>query len=401
VQVGDYSPTGRFEGTIAACTGEELLVLDSSHHKWLLVRKISGEEGWVPRDGVSAALSGSPRLDAAGFFGLQERHWVLGCLCCVFACEWIDRSLLLIALESIKTDLLLTDTAVGTIASVSYAVGAVVVIPIGHFADQTSRRDVIAVALTVWALGTVLSGFSNTFFGLFCSRMLVGLGTAGFYPVAEASIADFFPPTERGRAYGMFGFALTLGYLIGFMGGGWLIETHSWQTTFIMVGTPQLGVGVLIHLTVPSVSTPRLTSNLWTDLRELWKLKTLRAVWAGWFFSTLATAMNKFQPSFYQRVHGLSVAETGAWLGIGTGVLVGISGIFLGAFVDFAYNLKRDSRVWFGLVAIGVGLSMPMNIASLLVGSAHLSLALCAVSAIPAQLAGPGQNCAQMAVVRL
>ena len=43
--------------------------------------------------------------------------------------------------------------------------------------------------------------------------MLVGLGTAGFYPVAEASIADFFPTSERGRAYGMFDFSVMVGYM--------------------------------------------------------------------------------------------------------------------------------------------------------------------------------------------
>ena len=204
------------------------------------------------------------------------------------------------------------------------------VIPIGRLADQTSRRDVIAVALTVWALGTICSGLSSSYLGLFGSRMLVGLGTAGFYPVAEASIADFFPASERGRAYGMFGFSFMFGCastpsrerpaltrrrgrggadFVGFAGGGWLIHHTDWRTAFILIGAPQLGVGALLHFTTPSVSTPRLTSSLWADLCELSKLKTLRAIWVGIFFSTVAASMNKFQPSFYQRVHHLSVAE--------------------------------------------------------------------------------------------
>lgn len=37
--------------------------------------------------------------------------------------------------------------------------------------------------------------------------MVVGLGTAGFFPVTEAFIADNFEPHERGRAYGIFGWA--------------------------------------------------------------------------------------------------------------------------------------------------------------------------------------------------
>ena len=53
---------------------------------------------------------------------------------------------------------------------------------------------------------------------------------------------------------------------------------------------------------------------------------TLRAVWLGVFIGTVGSAMDKFLPSFYARVHGLTVAETGLWLGIGTGVVAGAGG---------------------------------------------------------------------------
>jgi hypothetical protein len=115
--VSNYTPSGRFPGTVAARACEDLVVLDGAAAQWLLVRTPSGETGWLPRAGVSpvevAETAGRARFDAAAFFGIPERHWVLLCLCLVFACEWIDRSLLLIALEPIKLDLGLSDTATG------------------------------------------------------------------------------------------------------------------------------------------------------------------------------------------------------------------------------------------------------------------------------------------------
>ena len=73
------------------------------------------------------------------------------------------------------------------------------VLPIGRFADTSSRRDVIACALCIWALGTVLTGFAGSFHTVCLARMVVGLGTAGFFPVTEAFIADNFEAEERGR----------------------------------------------------------------------------------------------------------------------------------------------------------------------------------------------------------
>jgi len=69
----------------------------------------------------------------------------------VFTCEWIDRALLNVALEPIKIDLGLSDTQVGAVASASYWVATLSVLPIGRFADHSSRRDVIACALCICA----------------------------------------------------------------------------------------------------------------------------------------------------------------------------------------------------------------------------------------------------------
>jgi predicted MFS family arabinose efflux permease len=69
-----------------------------------------------------------------------------------------------------RNDLNLTDTEVGGIASASYWVAVISVLPIGRLADNTSRRDVIACALCIWAFGTVLTGFAGSFTSICLSR---------------------------------------------------------------------------------------------------------------------------------------------------------------------------------------------------------------------------------------
>lgn len=78
-------------------------------------------------------------------------RWVLFMVSLVFTCEWIDRALLNVALEPMKIDLGLSDTQVGAVASASYWVATLSVLPIGRFADHSSRRDVIACALCICA----------------------------------------------------------------------------------------------------------------------------------------------------------------------------------------------------------------------------------------------------------
>lgn len=112
----------------------------------------------------------TPAIDMAGKLGIQQKWWVLFMVSLVFTCEWIDRALLNVALEPMKNDLNLTDTQIGGIASASYWVAVISVLPIGRLADSTSRRDVIACALCIWAFGTVLTGFAGSFTTICLSR---------------------------------------------------------------------------------------------------------------------------------------------------------------------------------------------------------------------------------------
>lgn len=111
-----------------------------------------------------------PAIDMASKLGIRQKWWVLAMVSLVFTCEWIDRALLNVALEPMKNELNLTDTETGGIASASYWVAVISVLPVGRLADSTSRRDIIACALCIWAFGTVLTGFAGSFTTICLSR---------------------------------------------------------------------------------------------------------------------------------------------------------------------------------------------------------------------------------------
>lgn len=97
---------------------------------------------------------------------------------------------------------------------------------------------------------------------------------------------------------------------------------------------------------------------------------------------------------------GLSVAETGLWLGTGTGVVSGLGGMACGFIVDRVYkNSGNDPTVWFKMITLGQVLAFPIYVLAITVDATYLALFLSASAAVPQGLVGPSQNTAQMAVV--
>ncbi len=219
--------------------------------------------------------------------------------------------------------------------------------------------------------------------------------------------------------------------LVGMVGGGWMIELTSWQTTFIALGSPQMLVALAFHLTVPSARPPRseselatTSSNFYADVTRLLRLRTLQALFCASFFSTINGAMDKFLPSFYIRVHGMRIAEVGTWLGIGTGIVAGSGGLIGGRVIDAAYRRKPDPsvshaacfrppcrnavftlpiavvpQIWLRVAAVAALLAVPLDVISLMVPAPFMSLALRALAGGINANCGVGANSAKMAVV--
>ncbi len=92
----------------------------------------------------------------------SPRNYVLGILVVVYVFNFIDRQILSILLEPIKLDLELSDTELGFLSGIAFAIFyATLGMPIARIADRTSRTGVIAVCLSVWSLMTALCGLAT------------------------------------------------------------------------------------------------------------------------------------------------------------------------------------------------------------------------------------------------
>ncbi|NOX49639.1 MAG: MFS transporter, partial [Gammaproteobacteria bacterium] len=101
---------------------------------------------------------------------------MLAVLTVVYIFNFIDRQILVILQEDIKADLLLSDTQLGLLSGLSFAIFYVTFgIPIARWADKGSRRNIIALAVGTWSLMTALCGLVTNYWQLLAARIGVGI----------------------------------------------------------------------------------------------------------------------------------------------------------------------------------------------------------------------------------
>ena len=121
----------------------------------------------------------------------RYRKIVLLILFLVGLFNYADRFMLAVLLPDIKADLDLSDTQIGFITGIGFALFyAVCGIPIARLADRYSRRVIISTVVTIWSVMTAIGGLSQSFLQLTVARILVGVGESGATPSSQSLIAD-------------------------------------------------------------------------------------------------------------------------------------------------------------------------------------------------------------------
>ena len=319
----------------------------------------------------SAAATGLNNDQARVDYLMQTpwyRWYALGILVLVYCSSHVDRQIMGILLEPIKLELGATDTQMGFLIGLTFAIFyATLGMPIAMLADRTNRRNIIAIATTIWSGMTVLCAFVGSYGQLAMARIGVGIGEAGSSPPSHSMISDLFPQRQRATAMGIFAMGINIGLLIAYLGGGWMSEHWGWRETFIVVGLPGILIALLVRFTL--IEPPRGASEAAKQdrteapgLAEVWKtmLRT-RATRHVVFGSALAGfvgyGMTLWLPAFFVRSHGLSQSETGLTLALMAGVVGGIGTFTAGRLAD--HLAKRDPRWLAWIVAVGKGGLVP------------------------------------------
>ena len=132
----------------------------------------------------------------------------------------------------------------------SYLVSNAIILPMtGWLAGAVGRKRFFMICLTVFTVSSLLCGFAPSLGFLLLFRVLQGAGGGGLQPMAQAILADTFPPEKRGLAFALYGITAVTAPTIGPTLGGWITFNYSWRWIFFI----NIPVGVLTWLLVRRV----------------------------------------------------------------------------------------------------------------------------------------------------
>jgi EmrB/QacA subfamily drug resistance transporter len=145
----------------------------------------------------------------------------------------LDQTVVGTALPKIVTDLHGND--IYTWAFTSYILTATISGPIyGKLSDLFGRRPILLFAVSVFLIGSLLSGLSQEMWQFVVFRGIQGLGAGALFPVALAVIGDMFDASERGKYQGLVGAIFGLSSVIGPAIGGIITDTVGWHWVFFV-----------------------------------------------------------------------------------------------------------------------------------------------------------------------
>ncbi len=325
----------------------------------------------------------------------------LGLLVLVNVMSQLDRQIMSVLVESIRIDLDLTDTQIGVVVGVAFAVFYTLAgLPLGRLADRANRRTVIVSVLSFWSLATAACGLAQSYWQLFAARVGVGIGEAGCAPAAQSILSETFPRERIGRALSTYQMAIPIGILFGLAGGGYLADHYHWRTVFMMVGLPGLLVAVIVRvfLKEPPRSDSEEVEPVASVLSTLFAMPTIRQHMLACSIQTMTLAATAtFNFAFMVRVHGLSNTEAGIIIGLITGIAGGF-GTYMGGYLGDRFAPK-DPRWRIGWLAIGAVSSVPFTISAYLTSSLPLTIVGLTLGVVGSYMyAGAGHAVAQSLV---
>lgn len=294
-------------------------------------------------------------------------HYALLMLALIYIFNYIDRLLVSILIEPIKLEFGVSDTLIGMLSGVAFALFYTVFgLPLGRLSDRIGRKPVIALACIAWSLMTMLCGAATSFAMLLLFRVGVAIGEAGGSAPSVAMVADLYPPSHRSRALAIFLMGPALGAVFGLGMGGWVADMYGWRWAFILIGAPGVLLGLLLALTVRA---PRHQAASACDAQES-VVKTFLSlartpsyaliVAAGSTAAIAGYAVGTWAPSFLIRSHGLNLTEAGMLLGLGGGLMSVLGTLTCGWTTDRL--VRRNSGWQLGTALIGTALSIPFGL---------------------------------------
>lgn len=293
----------------------------------------------------------------------QKRQQVLVIVLsfCFMLFHQADKLLIGPLASKIMAEFQITEAQMGAVFSWALVIGTIFYPLWGYLYDNFARPKLIALASFIWGSTTWLSAIAPTFAMFTATRASTGIDDSS-YPGIYSLISDHFPPSRRGKIFGLLQLSMPVGYLLGMLLALLLSNSLGWRSVFLITGSFGLVLSLVILATVKDVprgqSEPELIDRPEIQVhrfdlqtaRQLFAKKTIWLLFAQGFVNIFPWQVITAWFFFYlESERGYD--QSAVMLTMVPAVLVLASGYFVGGFLgDAAFKRTPRGRM---LVSMG------------------------------------------------
>lgn len=247
----------------------------------------------------------------------------------------MDQGLFGFVIPGVLAEFSLPITTIGTILTISFLIGAVLVIVAGTAADRFGRAAILAGLLATSALLVGMQGFAGGIVALTGLRAL-GFGvSSGLAPITNVMVAENSYTRYRGLAMGLLQCGYPLGWLLGSLAASPLLAAYGWRSTcFVAFAVVPLCLPILLvlrHATpamVPSRSlvtgqpAPRAALRVAALFTPRFRRTSLASAMVFFLFGGAYAGSAFFFPTFFTQQRGYTAAHAARLVGLSNGIAV-------------------------------------------------------------------------------
>lgn len=291
--------------------------------------------------------------------------------------NYVDRGAVGIAAPLMKSELRLSATQFGIMASAFFWVYGPIQFFVGWLVDRFSVYRLMAAGVLLWALSTFLMGFAGGFLSLLLLRVSLGVGESIAFPGSSKIIAERVPAGGRGIANAIISTGIALGPAAGTLAGGLILASHGWRAIFITFGLVTLIWLLPWQLAIRPLDAVKNKQRLLTV-----PLGALMGRWPLWSMSIAHTASNYgfyflviWLPIYLVQGRGLSIVEMTALATLGFAVQA-VAAIGLGLWSDHWTKSGRSEASIRRWTMVVTQIAQAVAIIGVLTASSTTTLAL-------------------------
>ncbi len=174
----------------------------------------------------------------------NRRWWALSALSLSVLVVGLDLTVLNLALPTLADELQASTSDLQWFIDAYALVLAAALLPAGLLGDRFGRKKLLTGALALFGVASLACAYANSSGELIAARVVLGLAAAVILPLSLAVLPVLFTAEERPRAIAAVGGATFIGYPIGPILGGWLLD-HFWWGSVFLINVPVVVIALI------------------------------------------------------------------------------------------------------------------------------------------------------------